>query len=189
MERGGGLPINCGLACILSDREEILDAYAEIRINCGTFIASPQVYAKLSGGNAQINTGDLRIREIKSALLQLDGGMDLTGFFILVSGNLVATEEGLAALEKAEGLIALETFGALPDRAALVPYTTYGCIGLAWLKPKRGRYILEKFIGADTPYYPTYSLLAKAAGFRQRNGIERKYRRPPPQAGAEELQR
>jgi hypothetical protein len=26
------------------------------------------------------------------------------------------------------------------------------------LKPKRGRKIFKKFIGADTPYYPTYSL-------------------------------
>jgi hypothetical protein len=26
------------------------------------------------------------------------------------------------------------------------------------LKPKRGRKILKKFIGADTPYYPKYSL-------------------------------
>jgi hypothetical protein len=81
---------------------------------------------------------------------------------------------------------------------------------LAWLKPKRGHKILKKFTGADTPHYLIYSPPArKPAGTNSdvfakqkrkaaewqgchsaaAQGIERKYRRPPPAAGVEELER
>jgi hypothetical protein len=115
-ETGKKLTINCGLACLLNDQEEMLEAYTKVRINCGTLIASPRIYEKLSAKNAQINTGDIRVREIKGTILQLDGGTVIDGgadfkdLFVLSSGSLIATGEGLRALGKAEGVLVLDTF-------------------------------------------------------------------------------
>jgi hypothetical protein len=110
------MTINCDLACLLNDSEGVLDSYAKVTINCDAFIASSQVYAKLSGKNTRINADSLRIKEIKGRLLQLedntviDGGMDFKDLVVLAAGNLIATTEGLRALGEAEGVMVLNTF-------------------------------------------------------------------------------
>jgi hypothetical protein len=105
------LKINCGLACLLNDREGILDAYEKIHINCGTFIASPQINAKLSAKKAKINTGDIRIRDVKGKILHLDsdtvidGKVDFKDIFVVVTGNLVLKGDGARILGETEGVV------------------------------------------------------------------------------------
>jgi cytoskeletal protein CcmA (bactofilin family) len=99
----------------LSDKEGILDGYDTVHINCGTFIATPEVNAKLGGKNAQINAGTTRIREITGKILQLDAGAvidgnaDYKGLFIIAAGDLIARGEGAAKLGVAEGVIVTGT--------------------------------------------------------------------------------
>jgi hypothetical protein len=112
---GKELSINSGMVCLLNDPEGMLEAYTRVAVNCGVFIASPEIYAKLSTKNARINTGDLKIQEIKGRIIQLDadtvidGGMDLRGLFVLASGNLIVRGEGVKCLGESEGVIVLGT--------------------------------------------------------------------------------
>jgi hypothetical protein len=105
------LIINSGMVCLLSDTGGVLDAYAGLTVNCGACIMSPEIHAKLIAKNARINTGDLKIYEIKGRIIQfdadtvIDGGMDLKGLFIFASGNLIVREEGIKSLGEAEGVI------------------------------------------------------------------------------------
>jgi hypothetical protein len=114
-EHGKSLKINCGLACLLNDREGVLDAYDSFAINCGDFIASPAIHAKLSAKGAQINCGSMQIKEVKGTIVQLDGGAVIDGkaeykdMFILVNGDLVLKGDGVRALSAAEGAIVTGT--------------------------------------------------------------------------------
>jgi hypothetical protein len=114
-ESGKKLSINSGIVCLLNDPGGMLDAYTGVTVNCGVFTASPEIYAKLTAKNARINAGDLKIQEIKGRIIQfdadtvIDGGMDLTGLFVLASGNLIVRGEGLACLGESEGVIVLGT--------------------------------------------------------------------------------
>jgi hypothetical protein len=114
-ESGKKLSINSGIVCLLNDPQGMLDAYTGITVNCGVFMASPEIYAKLAAKNARINTGDLKIQEIKGRIIQLDadtvidGGTDLKGLFVLASGNLIVRGEGLKCLGESEGIIVLGT--------------------------------------------------------------------------------
>jgi hypothetical protein len=107
------LKINCGLACLLNDREGILDAYEKIHINCGAFIATSAINAKLLARNAKINAGNMQVKEIKGKILQLDSNTVIDGkagfkdVFILAAGNLVLKGEGMNALGEAEGAIVM----------------------------------------------------------------------------------
>ena len=65
------LTINCGLACLLKDREGAFDNYDHININSGTIIVSQAIYAKLSAKGVKINSGDMRIQDIKGEIIQL----------------------------------------------------------------------------------------------------------------------
>jgi hypothetical protein len=109
------LKINCGLACLLNDREGILEAYEKIHINCGDFIASSQINAKLSAKGAKINAGNMRIRDIKGKILHLDsdtvidGKADFKDLFVLATGNLIVTEDGAGSLGETEGVIVTGT--------------------------------------------------------------------------------
>jgi hypothetical protein len=110
------LRINCGLVCLLKDREGILDAYEKIHINCGTFIASSEINAKLFAGGAKINAGTTQIREIRGKIIQLDSGALIDGgtafkdAFILADGSLIVNEAGIKSLGEAEGLMVTGTF-------------------------------------------------------------------------------
>jgi hypothetical protein len=114
MESEKKLAVNCGLACLLRDQEGVLDTYDKVTINCGTFIASREVYAKLAAKHAQLNTGDVQIKEVTGTILQLDANtvidenVNLKGLFVLVSGSLIVKGGGLAKLGEAEGIIVLD---------------------------------------------------------------------------------
>ena len=109
------LTVNCGLACLLSDRENILDNYDQVTINSGKVIVSSAIYSKLSAKGANINSGDLRIRDIKGEIIQLDNGAvidtntSLKDLFAIAMDNVLVKKGGIKALEEAEGLIALGT--------------------------------------------------------------------------------
>jgi hypothetical protein len=109
------LKINCGLACLLKDREGILDKYEKIHINCGSFIASPDVNAKLAARDAKINCGSSRITETAEKFLQLDtdtvidGKADFRDAFIIALGNLIVKGDGIKSLYDSAGAIVLGT--------------------------------------------------------------------------------
>ena len=114
-ERKRKLTVNCGLACLLNDRQGSLDNYDHVTINSGTVIISSEVNSKLSAKGGTINSGDLLIRDIKGEILQLDdgavidGNAMLKGFFVIAKDNLLVKKDGMKALEELEGLIALGT--------------------------------------------------------------------------------
>jgi hypothetical protein len=127
-EQKKSLHINCGLACLLNDREGVLDAYDRFSINTGTFIASPEVNAKLNAKGAKINAGSIQIKEVKGKIVQLDSGAvidgrtDYAGLFILVNGDLVLKGDGVRGLGQTEGAIVTGTlyYPDSGDLAALV---------------------------------------------------------------------
>ncbi|MDR2535403.1 MAG: hypothetical protein LBD29_05140 [Treponema sp.] len=109
------LNLNCGCALLLKDRSGLLEAYREIRLNCGTIIVSAEMNAKLLTAGAKINTGDLRVQEIKGPILLLDPGAVIDGKadykdrFIIAKGDVIVRAEGTKSLGEAEGLMVLGT--------------------------------------------------------------------------------
>ena len=101
------LSVNCGLACLLEDKQGILDGYDRVEINCGTAIVSKEINAKLTAKSAAINSGDLRICDIKGEIIQLDkavidGGADLKGLFVIAKDDLIVRPDGVKAIAEAE---------------------------------------------------------------------------------------
>jgi hypothetical protein len=150
------LNINCGLACLLSDKEGILDGYDKVHINCGTFIASPEVNAKLGSKNAHINAGTTRIREITGKILQLDGDAlidgktDFKALFIIATGNLIVRGEGAARLGEAEGVIVTGTL-YYPESSGAAALTKVSGNKQAYPEGAEvllGDYLLEKALAA-----------------------------------------
>ena len=126
MEKGKRkLSVNCGVACLLNDRENTLDNYDQIAINSGTVILSSAINAKLSAKMAKINCGDLLVKDVTGEIIQLDEGTvigkdsNFKGLFVIATGNLLLTKEGVASLVEAEGVIALETL-FYPESADIV---------------------------------------------------------------------
>ena len=105
------LRINCGLALLLNDRENMLDTYDNVAINSGTVIVSSIINAKLSAKGAKINCGNLRIEDIKGKILQLDkgaiidGSANLDNLFIVSKDDIIITKAGLQSLGSIEGMI------------------------------------------------------------------------------------
>jgi hypothetical protein len=122
------LNVNCGLACLLKDREGILDNYDRVKINCGTAIISTAINAKLNAKGAAINCGDMQVRDIKGEILMLDkgavidGSTNLKDLFIVAKDTLLITKDGMKNLIEAEGLIAVGTvfYPESADTAALI---------------------------------------------------------------------
>lgn len=132
------LKVNCGLACLLKDREGILDNYTRIRINCGTAIVSAELNGKISAKGAKINAGDFRVKEIKGELIRLDEGTVIDGRtggkdgdtpdgpaefkdrFVVALGDLVVRGTGLKRLGEAEGVIVLGVF-YYPESSDMAP--------------------------------------------------------------------
>jgi hypothetical protein len=122
------LNVNCGLACLLKDREGILDNYDRVKINCGTAIVSTAINAKLNAKGAAINCGDMQVRDINGEILMLDKGAVLDGnaslkdLFIIAKDTLLITKDGMKNLAEAEGLIALGIvfYPESADTAALI---------------------------------------------------------------------
>ncbi|MDR0312978.1 MAG: hypothetical protein LBI14_05215 [Treponema sp.] len=107
------LAVNCGLACLLNDREGVLDNYDRLTINCGTMILSSAINAKLGAKGAAINCGDMMIKDIKGEVIQLnkgaviDGNSNLKDLFVIAMDNLLIKKDGIKALDEVEGIIAL----------------------------------------------------------------------------------
>jgi len=122
------LNVNCGLACLLKDREGILDNYDTIKMNCGSAIISTAVNAKLNVKGAAINCGDMQVKDIKGEILMLDNGAVIDGnarlkdLFIIAEDALLITKDGMKNLVEAEGLIAVGTvfYPESADTAALL---------------------------------------------------------------------
>jgi hypothetical protein len=122
------LNVNCGLACLLKDREGILDNYDRVKINCGTAIISTAINAKLNAKGAAINCGDMQVRDINGEILMLDKGAVIDGraslkdLFIVAKDTLLITKDGMKNLIEAEGLIAVGTvfYPESADTAALI---------------------------------------------------------------------
>ena len=117
------LSVNCGLACLLEDKQGILDGYDRVEINCGTAIVSKEINAKLAAKSAAINSGDLRVCDIKGEIIQLDkavidGSADLKGLFVIAKDDLIVRPDGVKAIAEAEGVIALGTI-YYPESASL----------------------------------------------------------------------
>ena len=84
-----GLNINCGIACLIEDREGMLDKYSTINLNCGTYIASEAVNAKLVEKEANINSGQMIIIDYKGEFVLIsdgaviDEGADYSGKYVI----------------------------------------------------------------------------------------------------------
>ena len=108
------LKVNCGLACLLGDKQGILDSYDIVKINCGAAIISREINALLAAKSTFINSGDLRVCDIKGEVIQMDetvidGGADLKGLFVIAKEDLIVRPDGVNALAEAEGIIVLGT--------------------------------------------------------------------------------
>jgi hypothetical protein len=150
------LQINCGLACLLNDREGILDAYEMIHINCGIIIVSPGIHAKLSAKRMQIYSTEMRIREVKGKIVQLDAGATIDGtidfkdMFVIAAGDLIVRGEGSKRLGEAEGIVVPGTLyypdSTDPPRLETVIGNTHSYPDGAY--PLLGSYELGKAIAA-----------------------------------------
>ena len=109
------LTVNCGVACLLNDREGALDKCDHVTINAGNIIVSKEIHAKLSAKKAMLNSGNLRIMDVKGEIIQLDKGAaidesaNLKGLFVIAMDNLLVKEDGVKALGEAEGIVSLGT--------------------------------------------------------------------------------
>ncbi|MCL2832467.1 MAG: hypothetical protein FWD78_04795 [Treponema sp.] len=107
------LTVNSGLACLLKDRQGILDNYDRVMINCGSAIVSAEINAKLTARGGSINAGSLQIKDIKGEIIQLDkgavidGNSNLKDLFVISMDRILVTKEGMMKLGEAEGLIVL----------------------------------------------------------------------------------
>jgi hypothetical protein len=108
-EKKKTLSVNCGFACLLKDRQGMLDAYDQVQINCGCAVVSTELNGKLLAKGGHINAGNFQVRDIKGEIIQLTeetvigGGADFKDRFVIAEGNLLVCEGGLEALEQAEG--------------------------------------------------------------------------------------
>ena len=122
------LSVNCGFACLLSDRQGVLDAYDQVAINCGSAVVSAEMNGKLLAKGGSINSGSLMVREIRGEIIQLDPGTEITGgtslkdLFVIGKGDLLVQVGGLKAFGEAEGVIVTGTlfYPAGEDTAALI---------------------------------------------------------------------
>lgn len=105
------LNINCDIACLIDDREGMLDQYDSVNLNCDTYIASEAVNAKLLGKGANINADSIVITDYKGEFVQLpdgaviDGGTDYSGVFVIAPGNVLLRSGGIRAFENAAGTV------------------------------------------------------------------------------------
>ncbi|MDR3336200.1 MAG: hypothetical protein LBT16_03250 [Treponema sp.] len=121
------LQINCGLACLLRDREGVLDKYDTVQINSGAIIVSSELNARLAAKGAALNGGSVQVQDIRGEILQLDegavidGAADYRDLFIMGIGDLIIRGRGAESLRKAEGLIVAGTlyYPDDSDRACL----------------------------------------------------------------------
>ena len=108
------LNINCSIACMIHDREDLLERYDSVNLNCEVLITSEAVYAKLLGKGANINAGNVVVTDYEGEFVQLSGGTledgaDYSGKFVIVSGDLLLKGRGVHAFENAESVVVAGT--------------------------------------------------------------------------------
>ena len=107
-KRANMLVINADIGCLLKDSENIFDSGKMITLNCGTYIASGEMNAKLTAAGAVINSDRSLIRDIESPIVQLKGRTDVgrggnyAGQFVVASGDVVLLEDGKNAFREAD---------------------------------------------------------------------------------------
>ncbi|GHU96852.1 hypothetical protein FACS189483_01020 [Spirochaetia bacterium] len=105
------LQVNCGLALLFKDRENVLDQYEKIHINCGTLIASSEIHKKLLEKGASINMGTAHIHDITGEVVQLntntiiDGRTSYKDLFVFATEDLIIRGKGAESFRDAEGVI------------------------------------------------------------------------------------
>lgn len=108
------LNINCSIACMIHDREGLLDRYDSINLNCGAFIGSEAMQAKLLGKGANLNSGNVVITDYEGEFVQVPGGIlgdgaDYSGKFVIVSDDILLKGNGVHAFENAENVVSAGT--------------------------------------------------------------------------------
>ena len=63
------LNINCDIACMTRDTENTLERYDAVNINCGVCIVSSEVYSKLLGKGANINSDQTIVTDYQGEFL------------------------------------------------------------------------------------------------------------------------
>ena len=104
------LNINCSIACLVSDEAGFLDQYDSVNLNCGIYLASSEMNAKLLAKGTNINCGQTVITDYQGDFVQVaDGivgdGADYSGVYVVASGDLFLQGEGVRAFEKSAGAI------------------------------------------------------------------------------------
>ena len=104
------LNVNCSVACLIKDNEGFLDNFNGVNLNCGTYLASGSVNAKLLSLGANINTDRTIITGDDEEFVQISGGVlengeDFGGVFVIAEGNLILRGDGVHAFEKAAGVV------------------------------------------------------------------------------------
>ena len=104
------LNVNCSVACLIKDSEGFLDKFDGVNLNCGTYLASSSVNAKMLSLGANINTDRTIITGDDEEFVQISGGTlengeDFAGVFVIAEGNIILRGNGVHAFEKAAGAV------------------------------------------------------------------------------------
>ena len=104
------LNINCDIACMTRDTENTLERYDAVNINCGVCIVSSEVYSKLLGKGANINSDQTIVTDYQGEFLQISGGVlgdgtDYAGLYAIIAGDAVLQGNAVHAFERAEGAV------------------------------------------------------------------------------------
>lgn len=102
------LNLNCSVACLLRDREGMLDQYDGVNLNCGVYIASAEVNARLLAKGAKINAGETLVTDYAGEFVRADGGTvtqrsAYEGVYAIITGDVILKGEGAYAFEGAAG--------------------------------------------------------------------------------------
>ena len=108
------LNINAGSAILMKENSEIFSGYDSVNISAGSAVVSRKVYEKLAGMGISINSGNMKIIDVKGELAELPtntvitGSMSFEGCYLMCDGNLII--EDVKGLEGITGLYAERLF-------------------------------------------------------------------------------
>ncbi len=105
------LLINCGTCDARNTREETLQAYEQITINCGEVIVSPETRGLLAQYGVIMNCGDVKDIDRDAKIVKINGKYELTGSapvdektYLMVNGSLTIAPDAGDALRKYAGI-------------------------------------------------------------------------------------
>ena len=88
------LNVNCSVACLIKDNEGFLDKFDGVNLNCGTYLASDSVNAKMLSLGANINTDRTIITGDDEEFVQISGGTLENGQALVKNHLYMATIAG-----------------------------------------------------------------------------------------------